>query len=74
MRDLVVLLDVDNTLLDNDHAAMKRALGDKIATVMVCQGKYAHDPAHHDFPAADITIEGIEGLLALNSDRLTRAP
>lgn len=56
------------------HAAMKKALGEKITTVMVCQGKYAHDPAHHDFPDADITIEGIGGLLALNSDQLAHAP
>lgn len=56
------------------HTAMKKALGEKITTVMVCQGKYAHDPAHHDFPDADITIEAIDGLLALNSDQLARAP
>jgi len=56
------------------HAAMKKALGEKITTVMVCQGKYAHDPAHHDFPDADVTMEGIGGLLALNSDQLARTP
>lgn len=54
------------------HAAMKKALGERITTVMVCQGKYAHDPAHHDFPDADVTIEGIEGLLALSLKDLTR--
>ncbi len=50
--------------------AMKAAMGEQITTVMVCQGKYAHDPAHHDFPKADITIEGIEGLLALTAGQL----
>ncbi len=38
---------------------------------MVCQGKHAHDPGHHNFPEADITIEGIAGLLALSADQLT---
>ena len=52
------------------HAAMKGALGGRITTVMVCQGKYARDPAHHNFPEADITIEGIGGLLALTPKQL----
>lgn len=52
------------------HAAMKAAMGDQITTVMVCQGMYAHDPSHHDFPEADLTIEGIEGLLALGPEQL----
>ncbi len=52
------------------HAAMKAAMGEQITTVMVCQGIYAHDPAHHDFPNADLTIEGIEGLLALGPNEL----
>ncbi len=34
------------------------------------QGQYAHDPAHHDFPEADVTIEGIGGLLALAREQL----
>ena len=38
---------------------------------MVCRGKYAHDPAHHEFPEADITIEGIGGLLALKKEEFT---
>lgn len=40
---------------------------------MVCQGKYAHDPSHHEFPEADITIEGIGGLLQLDRERLIAA-
>jgi len=52
------------------HTAMKAAMGARLTAVMVCQGKYAHDPAHHDFPDADITIEGIAGMLALSGDRL----
>ncbi len=49
---------------------MKAAMGDRITTVMACQGMYAHDPAHHDFPDADVTIEGIGGLLALGAEQL----
>ncbi|MCH7835579.1 MAG: HAD family hydrolase [Chloroflexi bacterium] len=52
------------------HAAMKAAMGEQITTVMVCQGQYAHDPAHHSFPEADLTIEGIGGLLALGPEWL----
>lgn len=50
------------------HAAMKDAMAEQITTVMVCQGKYAHDPAHHDFPEADVVIEGIGGLLAFTDE------
>lgn len=58
------------------HAAMKAEMGGGLTAVMVCQGKYAHDQAHHDFSEADITIEGIGGLLALTAEELTnpRAP
>ena len=52
------------------HAALRETMGDMITTVMVCQGQYAHDPAHHDFPEADVTIEGIGGLLALPREQL----
>jgi len=51
-------------------AAMKPAMGQQVTTVMVCQGKYARDPAHHDFSEADITIDGIGGLLALSAEEL----
>lgn len=54
------------------HAAMKASMGQKVTTVMVCQGKYAHDPAHHDYPEADITIEGIAGLLALTAEQMAK--
>lgn len=53
------------------HAAMKAEMGEHLTAIMVCQGTYAHDPSHHDFPEADLTIEGIGGLLALNAERLT---
>jgi hypothetical protein len=53
------------------HAAMKAAMGEELTTVMVCQGRYANDPSHNDFPEADITIEGIGGLLELTAEQLS---
>jgi hypothetical protein len=55
-------------------AAMKAAMGPQLTSVMVCQGKYANDPSHHDFPEPDITIEGIGGLLDLNAGQLGSPP
>ena len=40
-------------------AAMKTVWGDRLTTVFVRQGHYAHEPEHLAFPAADITIEQI---------------
>lgn len=54
------------------HAAMKPQMGERLTSIMVCQGKYAHDPSHHYFPEADITIEGIGGLLELAADELAK--
>ncbi len=51
-------------------AAMKAAMGEQLTTVMVCQGKYANDPSHHDFPEPDITIEDIGELLAMTAGQL----
>lgn len=55
------------------HAAMKRAMGAQLTTIMVCQGKYAHDPAHHEFPGADVTIEDIGELITLTAGELRSA-
>jgi len=56
------------------QAAVKAALGDRVTTVLVCQGKYAHDPAHHDLlPLPDLEIEGIGGLLGLTAEDLRAA-
>ena len=39
-------------------AAMKAIWGDRLTTVFVRQGHYAHDPAHlAGYPAADVTID-----------------
>lgn len=53
------------------HAAMKPALGNELTTVMVCQGKYANEPAHDGFPDADITLDSIGDLLTLDAAALT---
>ena len=53
------------------HAAMKTALGLELTTVMVCQGQYANEPAHDDFPDADITLDSIGDLLTLGAVELT---
>jgi len=37
--------------------AMKKIWGDRLTTVFVRQGHYAHEPQHLAFPAADVTIE-----------------
>lgn len=52
-------------------AAMKAAMGEQLTTVMVRQGRYANDTSHNDFPEADITIEGIGGLLELTTEQLS---
>lgn len=49
------------------HAAMRAALGQRVVTVMVCQGHYAQDPAHHEYPEPDVTVEGIGGLRSLSA-------
>ncbi len=55
------------------HAAMKAILGDLVTTVMVCQGHYAADPAHHDFPEADLTLESIGDLAHVTASHLRAA-
>jgi FMN phosphatase YigB (HAD superfamily) len=45
--------------------AMKAVWGDRLTTVFVRQGHYAHDPEHLAFPAADVTVEGVGELVNL---------
>ncbi len=40
-------------------AAMKHVWGDRLTTVFVRQGHYAHEPEHLAFPAADFTVERV---------------
>jgi len=47
-------------------AAMKSVWGDRLTTVFVRQGHYAHDAAHlTGFPPADVTVERIGDLVNL---------
>ena len=46
--------------------AMKQIWGDRLTTVFVRQGHYAHEREHLDgFPAADVTVDGIGDLVNL---------
>ncbi len=53
------------------HTAMKAVLGDQVTTVMVCQGKYAADPAQHDYPDPDVTLDSIQDLVQLTAAQLS---
>jgi len=45
-------------------AAMKRSWGPRVTTVFPRQGHYALDPSETArYPAADVTVEGVGGLL-----------
>ena len=77
IADITVRFPADHYIMVDDkpriHAAMKAAFGERLTAVMVCQGKYAHDPRHRDFPEADLIIEGIGGLAALTAEDLIGA-
>ncbi|RTZ44609.1 HAD family hydrolase [Candidimonas sp. SYP-B2681] len=48
-------------------AAMKAFLGERLTTIFVRQGHYAHDPANiSSYPAADITLDRISDLVHLD--------
>lgn len=47
-------------------AAAKDRLGDRLFTLHVCQGKYAHATEHDEFPPADRTVGVIADLLSLD--------
>lgn len=44
-------------------AAMKQVWGERLTTVFVRQGHYAHDPGIVEFPPADIAVERIADLI-----------
>lgn len=60
--DRYVLVDDKPRIL----SAAKERMGDRLLTLHVCQGKYAHADEHHDYPAADLQMEAIAELLALS--------
>jgi FMN phosphatase YigB (HAD superfamily) len=49
-------------------AAAKEFMGDRVTTVWVKQGHYAHDPQHYRKPDPDIVLERIEDLRKLDKD------
>ena len=55
-------------------AAVKQFWGERVTTVFPRQGSYAHDPKLVGaFPPADLTIEGISGLLDCDPPQLRTA-
>jgi hypothetical protein len=52
------------------HVGTKRAMGAKVTTVMVMQGKYADALRERDRRAIDIVLPGIGGLLNLSASDL----
>jgi len=51
-------------------ATVKERLGDRITTLHVCQGRYAHAAEHDDFPDADHTIDAIADILDIDLSTL----
>ncbi len=47
-------------------AAAKERLGDRLVTLHVCQGKYAHAAEHDTLPPADRSVDAIADLLRLD--------
>ena len=46
--------------------AAKERLGDRLITLHVCQGKYAHAAEHDTFPPADRSVDAIADILDLD--------
>lgn len=68
--DHYVLIDDKLRIL----TAVKACWGPRVTTVFPRQGHYAHDPeVLRTFPAADLTVDRIGELLALNRDSLLAA-
>jgi hypothetical protein len=63
-----VLVDDKETIL----AEAKEALGDKLTTIWVRQGKYAHDPKRYRKPDPDFVIDEIGELCNLGKDDYLR--
>lgn len=63
--DHYVLIDDKPRLL----VAAKAILGDRLTTVLVCQGTYANAAAHHDKGPADIEVDGIGELRTFTASR-----
>ena len=76
LEDVERFYPADRYVLIDDklriHAAVKPQWGDKVTTVFVRQGHYAHDEATiAAYPPADVTIDRIDELLAIDPAKLT---
>jgi len=47
-------------------AAAKERLGDRVVTLHVCQGRYAHAAEHDTYPDADRSVDAIADILSLD--------
>jgi hypothetical protein len=67
----------DHYLLVDDKirilTAIKKVWGERVTTVFPRQGHYAHAPDVSNYPAADITIEGIGDLINYDLSKLLGA-
>ncbi|MEA2641620.1 MAG: hypothetical protein QOF51_3014 [Chloroflexota bacterium] len=52
-------------------AAMKARLAERVVTVHICQGRYAHEAEHAAYPEWDLGVEQIADLLALGAEEFT---
>lgn len=55
-------------------AAAKARLGDRLITLHVCQGRYAHAAEHDTFPPADRSVDAIAEILNLDLTTITEIP
>jgi FMN phosphatase YigB (HAD superfamily) len=51
-------------------AAAKERLGDRLVSIHVCQGRYAHAAEHDTFPPADLSVDTIADVLGLDLESL----
>jgi FMN phosphatase YigB (HAD superfamily) len=63
-----VLVDDKEKIL----AGAKKIMGDRLTTVWVKQGHYAHDPTLYRKPDPDIVLDGIGGLCKLDKEDFLR--
>ena len=55
-------------------SSVKQQWGDRVTTIFVRQGHYAHDPGIAAYSPADVTIEGIADLVGLDIEDLPGVP
>ena len=55
-------------------AGVKSAFGDRVYTLHVCQGHYAHADEHRARPRPDRTVDSIAAVARLSREELGAAP